>query len=103
MSLSNQVSTLKSSYEGGTSDLQCPRDAPTHPNKNILDVVRQCLSGRDVILWPPCLHEGSKATVINNLKRSVIFCDPAHEFCTADDISDICQTSIYAKRTVLQS
>ena len=82
---------LELSYENST-DLQCLSKMPTHMNKYIFDVERDCLHWRDVVIRPPCLYKGLKATVIDNLEGLVTFCDPAYDFCTVRDLSDACQT-----------
>lgn len=87
------------------SDLQSLGKACTDPDEYILNIARKGFRRRDVILWPPRLHQGSKAPVIDNLEWSVIFCDPADKFGTANDlsVSVISQINMCAKRTVLQA
>jgi hypothetical protein len=62
-----------------------------NPNKYILDIARKGLHGGDVILWSACLHQGSKATIINDLEWPVIFRDPVDKFSTVNCFSDIHQ------------
>jgi hypothetical protein len=67
---------------------------PMNPNKYTLDIPTQHLHQGDVVLRPPSLHQTSKATVVNNLERSVVFSYTADEFGPAIRFSGCCPTNI---------
>jgi hypothetical protein len=74
----------------GTSYLECLCKTLMNLDKHILDIVQKGVCRWDVVSRSTCLHKTLKATVVNNCKRSVVFCDPANKFSAANSsISDI--------------
>jgi hypothetical protein len=74
------------SYCDRTSDLQHFSKPLVNTYEDILHVARQGLSGRYVIVGSPRLHKGSEAAIVNDLKGSVVLCDPTDKFGTGQDL-----------------
>jgi hypothetical protein len=57
-------------------------------NEHILNITRKGLRRGDIVLGPSGLYKISKATVVNNLERSVILCYPTDKLSTASSVTN---------------